>query len=341
MIPWALALLAAGACSPELSAAIEAARSRHHLPGIAMVVRHGGQSCAVYQGLAELEHQVPVGPQTVFGYASVTKPLTATLVMRLAAGGLIELDTPLAAQAPLMQAATTITPRQVLSHTSGIAHWRGDEVAHPVPQSSLREATVATLARPRTCRPGACWHYSSPAWNLLGSLVEHTTGRSYFDAMQHQLLAGAGMDSVALNDPWQPLPQRARGYWLHPNGKLLHSPMLDVTDRMPAGGLAGTAEDLAAFAAALLDDRLLSPARRDAMWEPQRLADGEFTRYGLGWRVGMEGGQRHVWHGGSQTGYSAHLRVIPQQHRAVVILTNRGGVDLERLAVEILRLSRP
>jgi CubicO group peptidase (beta-lactamase class C family) len=108
--------------------------------------------------------------------------------------------------------------------------------------------------------------------------------------------------------------------------------------KVPGGGLAATAGDVARFGSALLSGRLLSPASLERMLTRQETRGGRLTGYGLGLAVGERDGRLEAWHTGGQERVSTVLYLspdttVPERGRAVAILANLEGVQPHLLAL--------
>ena len=108
--------------------------------------------------------------------------------------------------------------------------------------------------------------------------------------------------------------------------------------KIPGGGWLSSAEDMARFEVAILNDKLIKRATRDLMWTPLKPLDGSKDEYGLGWGNGSEGDLATVGHTGGQQGTSTAFLLAPQQRDGVVVLANMEGVGARDLAVEILKV---
>jgi CubicO group peptidase (beta-lactamase class C family) len=151
------------------------------------------------------------------------------------------------------------------------------------------------------------------------------------------------MQSTRDDDVFEIIPFRAPGYQKLPSGKLGNSVLADTSNKVPGGGLCGTAADVARFAAALQAGKLLNRETLRRMFAPQRTRDGRPTGYGLGWRVGTWRGRKEVWHHGGQPRVSTLLYLQPERRLAIVFLCNLEGVwpaltDLARgLSLQLAR----
>ena len=114
--------------------------------------------------------------------------------------------------------------------------------------------------------------------------------------------------------------------------------MVDVTNKIPGGGWCSTAGDLARFAIALADDRLVTSASRERMWTPQKTAGGAETPCGLACFLATHNGEKRIFHGGGQPKVSTFLILAPDKRAAVAVMCNLQGTPVQGLAGELLDL---
>jgi serine beta-lactamase-like protein LACTB len=167
----------------------------------------------------------------------------------------------------------------------------------------------------------------------------------YQDYMRQRVFAPAGMTSTRVDDVFDIVPHRARGYrprvFGEFDGNYRNASLMDSSYKIPGGGFLSTAEDLARFAIAVNRGVLVRKETLIQMSTPAKLRDGSPIGYALGWYV--EAGDPaapgfQIWHGGVQAGFSSELRLIPSREFAIVILTNLEGggrLGLGTLAAEI------
>jgi CubicO group peptidase (beta-lactamase class C family) len=317
---------ASAAPASELAAQVAAECRRLGLPALAVGVLAQGRAEVAVAGSADLEHGAPATEATRFRLASVSKPLTAVLALRLAEQGRLDLDADVrrlgGALAGLRHPAT---PRQLLAHTAGIRHYRGQEMASTRPWPSLASALSIFARDPLVAPPGARHAYTTYGYTVLGVAVERAAGEPYFDVLRRLVLAPAGMDATVADAHSALVPGRARGYRRRPDGTLLNAGLADTSYKVPGGGLLSTAGDLLRFAAALFEGRLLGEESRRAMWSPARTRDGAALRYGLGWSLGQEPGRTIAFHTGAQQGTTTLLWMDLADQRAIAVLTNVEG----------------
>ena len=316
----------------------------HSIPGLSIaVVTNGELAWSNGYGMADLENFVPARPVTVYRLASVTKPITAVAVMQLAEKGALDLDAPIQRYVPEFPAKPwPVTARQLLCHQGGVRNWTEDEFVSTRHYASISEAITLFRDDPLVHEPGTRATYTSFGYTLLGRAVETVSGSSFIDYLRVHVLEPAGMEWTRTDDVQAIIPNRARGYRLTGGGSLLNSPLSDTSNRIPGGGLVGTAEDVAHFAAALMAGHLLKPETLKLMWTPQATRDKKPTGFGLGFVVARRGGEREVYHTGGQSRVSTLLYMRPDRKLAVVLLTNLEGVgapllDLGRQIADAVR----
>jgi serine beta-lactamase-like protein LACTB len=134
------------------------------------------------------------------------------------------------------------------------------------------------------------------------------------------------------------VPHRTRWYHKDASGAVRNAGVLDSSYKIPGGGLVSSADDMARYGAAVLADKLVRRSTRDAMWTPQKAADGSQNGYALGWGTSTESGVKLVAHTGGQQGTSTSIVLAPERNAGVVVLANLDGVDVQALSTEILKI---
>jgi serine beta-lactamase-like protein LACTB, mitochondrial len=320
----------------KLQAAVTDLVRQNPVPGLSVAVAHNGRVVwCTEAGKADLEHDVPVTRATKFRLASVSKPVTAVAVMRLVEKGKIDLDAPVQKYVPDFPAkAWPITVRQLLCHTSGIRHYRPRESESTRRYASLSQGLDIFKNDDLLFEPGTKQGYSTYAYTLLGCVLEKASGKSFVDCLLEEVLEPAGMANTHADDVYAVIPHRARGYARVGEGRFRNAGLMDSGYKIPGGGLLAPAEDLAKFAAALQNGKLLQDKTVAQMATRQKLKDGKEIAHGLGWRIDGTGA---LAHGGAQQGTSAFLLFDRPNKVGVAVLANSEGVGpaLSRLSVQL------
>ena len=173
-----------------------------------------------------------------------------------------------------------------------------------------------------------------------------TTSRRIY--LQEHVFDRANMKSAGLDNVYQIIPHRTRGYatlgeqqhgrlppiirdQLKP-GDVVNCKLHDTSMKIPGGGLICAASDLVQLGNAMLDDQLLKRATRDKAWTPQSTQDGKATTYGLGWVVTQADQSPRISHSGGQAGTATYLMILPDQQAVIAIMANLQGAPCTRLA---------
>jgi CubicO group peptidase (beta-lactamase class C family) len=284
-------------------------------------------------GLADVENSVPAKATTVYRIASVTKAITAVAAMQLAEKGRIDLDAPIQKYVPGFPAKTSpISTRQLLTHLSGVRHYKPGEGERTNHYETLTDALSIFKDDPLEHEPGARYTYSTYGYTLVGAIIEGASGMTFSDYLREQVFKPAGMQNTRADDVYALIPNRARGYsptvYARFDGNFRNASLMDSSYKLPGGGLVSTAEDLARFAIAVQSGVLVKQETLDRMSTSQKTRDGVETGYGYGWYIeGREGRgpEGSISHGGVQSGFTADLWILPRKRFAVVILANLEG----------------
>lgn len=318
----------AEAQSPATTAAVteyvKAEMQRQHIPGLALlVVKNRKIVRAEGFGLANVELQAPVKPETIFQSGSVGKQFTATAVMMLVEEGKIGLDDPLTkyfADAPASW--NEVTVRELLSHSAGFGDYPKDFNFRKdwTEDEELKLIESIPLAYP----PGTSWAYSNFGYVTLGILIHRVTGEFYGDFLQQRIFQPLGMQSTRIISEADIVPNRASGYRLV-EGELKNQEWVaPVVNTTADGSLYFSILDLAKWNDALYTEKLLKRSSLELMWTPVKLKNGEPNKghYGFGWFIDERAGHRCIHHDGSWQGFETAIDRYVDDQLTVVALTN-------------------
>ena len=329
-----------------LRARLEAATEAGEFSGAVLVARDGHTLFEGAYGLADRERRIPNTPLTRFRVGSMNKMLTAVAALQLVQAGTLRLDASLGtylADYPNAEVASKVTPHHLLTHTGGTGDIFGPEFT--ARRSELRTTEdYLRLYGTRGLRfePGARWEYSNYGFLLLGAVIERVAGTSYDDYVTARVLAPASMTATGSAPEDSLVPERSVGYTrqLVPGALVSNGPTLPYRGT-PAGGGYSTVGDLARFAVALREHRLLDSAHT-ALLLAGKVTVGSGARYAYGFFDRVVGGRRFVGHGGGAPGMNGDLAFEPNGGYVVVVLSNLDPPAAGRVAAFILeRLPTP
>jgi CubicO group peptidase (beta-lactamase class C family) len=316
--------------SAQVNNVVEAQRKAQRIPGVSLAVCRDGKIVkASGYGIANLEWDIPVTPETIFQTGSVGKQFTATAVMMLVEEGKIALDDKIAkliAEAPATWNDVTI--RSLLTHTSGIADYGGEEDTMAKGVINFRrdyteqELVEAFAKMPRDFPAGEKWNYSNTGYVLLGVIIHRVTGKFYGDFLQERIFKPLGMTSTRIISEADIVPQRSSGYRLV-KGEWKNQEWVSPTLNTTAdGALYTNVLDLAKWDSALYTTKLIKKSSLDTMWTPVKLTNGKTYPYGFGWDLENKQGHRAVSHDGAWQGFTMSLSRYLDERLTVIVMTN-------------------
>ncbi|WP_422001852.1 serine hydrolase domain-containing protein [Reyranella sp.] len=344
----------------DIDAASAAFAEEHKLPGLVAGIVEGGRLVHVTMlGLADREAGRPVGRDTAFRIASMTKNMTALAILSLRDAGKLALDAPLSTYVPQFAAvkpatadSAPVTVRHLLSHVAGFVTddpW-GDRVLGMTPAQLDHVIATGTLfARP----PGLAFEYSNLGYALLGRVLTNVSGEPYQDHVRRLFLAPLGLTRTGFDAPAASRGDYAFGYRL--DGETWSRERIEPDGEVGAmGGLVTTAPDYASWVAFLLsawparDDPETGPVRRASVRElglfhaPPFQPDGPEPRpsaygYGLNNTLDPVLG-RLLHHAGGLPGYGSHVLLLPERGWGVFAFANRTYAPMSKLTPKLARV---
>jgi CubicO group peptidase (beta-lactamase class C family) len=314
----------------RVDAVVGAEMREQRIPGLALaVLRDGKVVKGQGYGLANVELNVAVKPETVFQTGSVGKQFTATAVMMLVEEGKVGLDDKLSKYlAGTPEVWKDVTVRNLLTHTSGITDYTDSEYTKAGGLINLRgDYTEAELYQkliqlPLNFETGTKWKYSNTGYVLLGFLIHKVTGEFYGDFLQERIFRPLGMTSTRIISEADIVPNRSSGYELV-KGEIKNQEWVSATLNTTAdGALYTNVLDLEKWDAALYTERLLKRASFEQLWTPVRLKDGKTYPYGFGWFLNEANGHRLIEHDGAWQGFTMNISRYVDDSLTVIVMTN-------------------
>ena len=318
------------ATSARVDSVVEAQRKSQKIPGVSLAVCRDGRIVkAAGYGLANVEWDIPVTPETIFQTGSVGKQFTATAVMMLVEEGKLGLDDKIVKFIPEAPATwNDVTVRNLLTHTSGIADYGGEEdtmgkgVINFRKDYTEEELVQAFAKMPKDFPAGQKWSYSNTGYVLLGVIIHRVTGEFYGDFLQERIFGPLGMTSTRIISEADIVPHRSSGYRLV-KGEWKNQEWVAPTLNTTAdGALYTNVLDLAKWDAALYTTKLIKRSSLDAMWTPVKLTNGETYPYGFGWDLASKDGRRAVSHDGAWQGFTMSITRYLDERLTVIVMTN-------------------
>ena len=331
----------------KLETEIQKFMAAKSIPGLSVaIVKNGNFVWANGFGMADLENSVPATPQTLYRLASVSKPITAVAALQLWQAGKLDLDAPVQKFCPAFPVKEdgAINTRELLSHMAGIRHYHLGKALDPLVGSTkhlkdpIKEGLDFFKNDPLVAKPGTEFHYSTYGYTLIGCAIEGASDKKYVDYVMKSVFAPAGMNNTQVDNRLAIIPHRT-SFYQKESGHVQNADFLDSSYKIPGGGWLSSAEDMARFEVAILNDTLVTRATRDFMWTPRYTS--KERSYGMGWGITKVEGQLIYSHSGGQQGTSTFIAVAPKSKTGVVVLSNLEESDANDLGKELMKMLLP
>ena len=331
------------AADPAVNVDTVFARWNEQTPGCAVAVAKAGVPVLrKAYGMAELEHDVPNRPDTIFEAGSVSKQFTAAAVLLLAADGKLSLDDPVRKHVPeLPDYGAPLTIRHMLQHTSGLRDWGEIAAIAGWPRTSrvhTHAHALEIIARQKALNftPGTQYSYSNSGYNLAAMIVARVSGMSFAEFSRRRIFEPLGMTRTSWRDDFRRLVKgRAAAYSPAGGGYRLDMPFENVHGN---GGLLTTVGDLLIWNENFVTPKIGDAALVALQQTPGTFNDGRPHTYAMGLFVRTYRGVPDVSHSGSTAGYRAHLARFPQQRLSVAVLCNSSSAAATQYAMAVADL---
>jgi CubicO group peptidase (beta-lactamase class C family) len=299
---------------------LDSLRTAARIPGLsAAVVKDGEVIFARGFGYADLERQILATPGTPYDIASVAKPISAVVALRLVEVGLLDLDRPMAQYSEWAEFCRDFSEQPSI-FSRGL---RCDS-----PQHSLRHLLTHTAIG----RPGEQFSYNPVLYSWASRPMVDAAAMPFSRLVEQYVFQPAGMSRSARTHRDLPLREDlataiAVPYHVDSTGGMVRSSEKEPQGDGAAGGVISTVLDLAKFDVALDRGKLISRASYTAMMRPGRSHNGESLPYSLGWFAQRYAGHELRWHSGWwDDAYSALYLKVPDENLTLILFANSEGI---------------
>lgn len=294
-------------------------------PGMGvLIVKEGKILLNKGYGMANLEHNIPINPVTVFDVASVSKQFTAFAISSLIEQGKIKPEDDIRKYIPeLHDFGTTITIAHLIHHTSGFRNWTNMGLAnlHMDLISYGRIMNMAYNQKDLNFIPGSEYSYSNTGYNILAELVKRVTGKSLREWTDKNIFQPLGMKNTHFRDNEDEIiMNKADSYFLGNDGKLYGTS--NTLTAVGSSSLFTTTTDMAKWMINLDNPVIGGKSVIERMFRQGILNNGEKISYAYGFFVNDYRGAKRISHGGSWANFRSCVTYFPEHHFSVVILSN-------------------
>lgn len=327
----------------DLESRVTEARKAAETPGLSFAISWKGETTSAASGVLNKATRVEARPDSLYQVGSITKSLTATLVMQAAEEGLIDLDASVNRHIPLPlglgEYSGAFTPRQLMAHMSGLDGDLFTDTGRDA--DALAKYMILCGQLDMLSPPGRHYNYCNAGYAILGRLVEVVRNKTYDQVLRDHLLTPLGMQRSTTFAEDAVFARTATGHVPGPDGELVLAPPVTLSRALgPAGfTLYSTAEDLLAYARAQIAG---TPPVSSWVAREMRTPHAELpeqTQWGLGWKIIVRGDVLFAGHDGGVIGQSAYLWTAPEHDVAIAMCANGGNARTawEMLAYPLFR----
>lgn len=314
----------------------------NHQAGGVVLVREGEK--VIYRkafGMANIEHNVKMRPDSVMRIASVTKQFTAMAVMQLLEAGKLTLEDTLGDLiADYPEVGAKVTVKQLLNQVSGIKNISRIEASRKArPLDMTPDELIAYFSElPLEFPSGTQWQYSNSNYILLTKIIETVTEMSYGNYMKAHIFEPLNMVDTRFGSRFPIIPHRASGYRMNA-GVLENANYISMTQPQGAGALLSTIDDLNLWDQALYTDKLVSKEMFKLASIPVELKEDKSFMYGFGWILPQIRGVNSMEHNGGIDGFFSHVVRVPEHKVYVAVLANAQNIKSQDLAEELAAIA--
>ncbi len=307
----------------KLDEYLDSAVSAYHFNGSVLVAAKGELVLQKGYGYKNFATHAPNDAGSIFQIASLTKPFTAEVILKLQEQDKLSIHDKLNKYFPDYPKGDKITIENLLTHTSGIHNYTDDIdindtaiISHPVPHQ--RVVDVFINKRPEF-KPGAKFSYNNSGYYLLGLIIEKVSGKPYEQVMRETIfnplkMSHSGFDFINLADT-----SKTRGYIQISKEKQTLNYPEDSTVYYSAGAIYSTTGDLYKWARSIAAKQILSEDSWKQAFTPR------LEKYGLGWWIDSLYNKTYIYHSGGRIGYMSFLAYYPGEDVTIILLNNFGN----------------
>jgi len=311
-----------------------------HIPNASLtIVKDGEIFLSKGYGYADYERNIPVDPQKhVFRIASTSKSFVATAIMQLVDQGKIKLNDDINTYLTNFKlediGAQPVTIHDILSHSGGLDDRIYDSYTEDSAELQPLAAWFPANHPRRSTPPGLVSRYSNSGYNLLGYVVQQVSGMPFSQYVAEHIFAPLGMQRSSFEQVLPPaLASDLAKRYDYSDGAFQPVPSIYLNE-VPAGGMYSTANDMAAYMIAHLqngryrDARILSEASAQAMHQQQFSIHPELPGFGYGFYLGRENGQQILLHDGNGPEIASRMLLLPETNTAFFLVQGGGSSRL-------------
>lgn len=325
------AQLIAQSVEKKIDELLNAYSSQNKLNGVVLVAQKGK---VIYQkgfGYRNAEEKIPNDVNSIFQIGSITKQVTAAVIMQLQQEGKLSVQDKLSKYFPGFVNGDKITIENLLTHTSGIYNYTNDTVImkNDITKHYSQEQMLTLFkSYPSDFEPGTKWNYSNSGYSILGYIIDKVEGKPYEKVVRDRIFQPLGMAHSGFDFTDLSSSDKTKGYFSL-NPKPIPAPIVDSTIAYSAGAVYTTLGDWYKWERSISTDKILTPASWKTVFTPFK------NKYGYGWGIDSLYGRLTTAHGGGIHGYTSFIVRFPQDETVVIAFDNSSSNALSAISKSV------
>jgi len=315
-------------------------------PGCAVaIVRNDSILFAKGYGMANLEYDIPIEPQTIFHMASISKQFTAFAIVLLAKQGKLQLDDDIHKYLSWFpDLKEKITIRNLLNHTSGIRdQWQllaisGTRLDDVITQEHIIK--ILSKQQALNFKPGEQYSYSNSGFTMLAEIVRSVTGQSLRQFTDSAIFKPLGMANTHFHDDYEEIVKN-RSYSYYKTDSVHFANSILSYSNAGATSLFTNLNDMSKWIMNFYTHKVGDQKDIDQLTQKGKLNSGKQLSYALGIVSDTYNGWRQFSHGGADAGYRTSLAVFPDLKMGIAVFSNLGDVNAGRKLYQVADLFIP
>ncbi|NMH86998.1 serine hydrolase [Flavivirga algicola] len=303
-------------------------------------------------GFSSLENKTPLTVGSKFKIASISKSFTGMLVALAVKEGKLKLEDKIKQyfnECTLREKWDEITIQHLISHTSGIPHWKGYKdywtIKSRLPLNT-KQVLTDIFKMDLVFIPGKKVNYSSPAYFLLAVILQKVYGDTYDGILNKKIFKPLKLDNTGAYNDLSIIPKMTSGYHLLPNDSLIVAPYRSSSALKGSGSLYASAKDLLKWNRSLMNDSIWNSELKQSLFNPitdHLMPHNNKAQYGMGWYIHNKKNDRLKSYqaSGGTFGYSSISVVYPERKLTLIVLSNISFLpmhsiwsDMEKIILE-------
>ena len=287
-------------------------------------------------GYRDAENKIAHKTDDVFQIGSITKQITAAVIMQLQEEGKLSVSDKLNKYFDGFTYGDRITIENLLTHTSGIYNYTNDKeliTGDVTKHYSQQQMLDIFRAYQPDFEPGEKWNYSNSAYSILGYIIEKVTKKPYEKVVRERIFTPLSMTNSGFDFTHLKSSGKSKGYFTLAGDTPVVAPVVDSTIAYSAGAIYSTLDDLAKWERAVTEGKILKPQSWKAVFTPYK------NKYGYGWTIDSSYGRQFTAHSGGIHGFSSYLIRFPQDEVAVIMFDNSSSPHLGKISKSLAAIA--